>query len=60
MSLKDPSNYWISVINVGRYFQLQRVREVDESNEYAGQVIAARMHGWELARSRQQAGGGLH
>jgi hypothetical protein len=44
MSLKDPSNYWISVINVGRYFQLQRVREVDESNEYAGQVIAALMH----------------
>ena len=42
--LKDPSNYWISVINVGRYFQLQRVREVDESNEYAGQVIAALMH----------------
>ena len=44
MPLKDPSNYWISVINVGRYFQLQRVREVDESNEYAGQVIAALMH----------------
>ena len=42
--LKDPSQYWISVINVGRYFQLQRVREVDEANEYAGQVIAALMH----------------
>jgi len=42
--LKDPSQYWISVINVGRYFQLQRVREVDETNEYAGQVIAALMH----------------
>jgi tyrosyl-tRNA synthetase len=42
--LKDPSQYWISVINVGRFFQLQRVREVDESNEYAGQVIAALMH----------------
>jgi tyrosyl-tRNA synthetase len=42
--LRDPSNYWISVINVGRFFQLQRVREVDETNEYAGQVIAALMH----------------
>jgi tyrosyl-tRNA synthetase len=42
--LQDPSQYWISVINVGRFFQLQRVREVDESNEYAGQVIAALMH----------------
>ena len=42
--LRDPSQYWISVINVGRYFQLQRVRDVDEGNEYAGQVIAALMH----------------
>ena len=42
--LKDPSAYWISVINVGRVFQLQRVREVDGSNEYAGHVIAALMH----------------
>ena len=41
--LKDPSQYWISVINVGRFFQLQRVREVDEANEYAGQVIAGLM-----------------
>ena len=42
--LRDPSQYWISVINVGRFFQLQRVREVDEANEYAGQVIAGLMH----------------
>ncbi len=42
--LKDPSQYWISVINVGRFFQLQRVREVDEANEYAGQVVAGLLH----------------
>mmetsp|Transcript_34451 Transcript_34451/g.77685 ORF Transcript_34451/g.77685 Transcript_34451/m.77685 type:complete len:815 (-) Transcript_34451:61-2505(-) len=42
--LLDPSHYWISVINVGRHFQLQRVRAVDEANETAGQVIAAMMH----------------
>jgi len=42
--LKDPSQYWISVINVGRHFQLQRIRDVDESNEYAGQVVSTLMH----------------
>ena len=42
--LRDPSQYWISVINVGRFFQLQRVREVDEANEYAGQVVAGLLH----------------
>ncbi len=48
--LKDPSQYWISVINVGRFFQLQRVREVDEANEYAGQVVAGLMHVGVLRR----------
>jgi len=42
--LADPSQYWISVINVGRKFQLQQVRDVDESNEYAGQVVSTLMH----------------
>eukprot|EP00286_Rhodomonas_abbreviata_P022569 CAMPEP_0181304206 /NCGR_PEP_ID=MMETSP1101-20121128/9016_1 /TAXON_ID=46948 /ORGANISM="Rhodomonas abbreviata, Strain Caron Lab Isolate" /LENGTH=773 /DNA_ID=CAMNT_0023409927 /DNA_START=263 /DNA_END=2585 /DNA_ORIENTATION=+ len=42
--LVDPSLYWISVINVGRTFQLQKIRDVDESNEYAGQVVASLMH----------------
>eukprot|EP00288_Rhodomonas_lens_P016757 CAMPEP_0177703458 /NCGR_PEP_ID=MMETSP0484_2-20121128/7681_1 /TAXON_ID=354590 /ORGANISM="Rhodomonas lens, Strain RHODO" /LENGTH=764 /DNA_ID=CAMNT_0019214811 /DNA_START=355 /DNA_END=2649 /DNA_ORIENTATION=+ len=42
--LTDPSLYWISVINVGRTFQLQKIRDVDESNEYAGQVVASLMH----------------
>lgn len=42
--MSDPGNYWISVINVGRAFKLNRVRSVDETNEMAGQVIAAMMH----------------
>ena len=42
--LSDPSGYWISVINVGRLFHLNDIREVDEANATAGQVISTMMH----------------
>ena len=41
--LSDPSGYWISVINVGRLFQLKDVQSVDPKNDTAGQVIATMM-----------------
>jgi len=42
--LENPSDYWVSVINVGRSFQLQDVRAVDEANEAVGQVLSSLMH----------------
>jgi tyrosyl-tRNA synthetase len=42
--LANSSDYWISVINAGRVFQLSRVRAVDEACDEAGQVLAALMH----------------
>jgi len=42
--LGNSSDYWISVINAGRAFQLSRVRAVDETCEESGQVIGALMH----------------
>jgi tyrosyl-tRNA synthetase len=42
--LTNPNDYWISVINVGRKFTLNRVRAVDESNLQTSQVISALMH----------------
>ncbi|GBG30859.1 Tyrosine--tRNA ligase 2, cytoplasmic [Hondaea fermentalgiana] len=43
--LMDPSDYWVSVINVGRHFQLQDVLEAINPDEtQAGPVLAALMH----------------
>eukprot|EP00854_Cymbomonas_tetramitiformis_P012860 gene12860-15198_t len=43
--LTNPSDYWISVINVGRHFDLNDIAEsVDPSNEGAGKIIATLMH----------------
>jgi tyrosyl-tRNA synthetase len=42
--LTNPSDYWISVINVGRKFQLETIREVDQANTEVGQVISSLMH----------------
>jgi len=45
MMLTDPSNYWISVINVGRHFQLQDVHNaVNPEESQAGPIVAALMH----------------
>uniref|UniRef100_A0A6B2KYW3 tyrosine--tRNA ligase n=1 Tax=Arcella intermedia TaxID=1963864 RepID=A0A6B2KYW3_9EUKA len=41
--LSNPSDYWISVINVGRKFNLGRVLAVDEDGQVAG-VLGALMH----------------
>lgn len=41
--LKDPSNYWISVINAGRYFPLNVVQEGYEDFKPVGNVIARLM-----------------
>ena len=42
--LQDPSNYWISVINVGRHFSLKQVMGPDmEESEGVGLVIARLM-----------------
>ena len=44
--LTNPSDYWISVINVGRKYPLQKVLDAeksDDGSEYAGQVIASLM-----------------
>lgn len=42
--LADPSNYWISVINVGRHFMLDKVMGPDmEDSEGVGIVIARLM-----------------
>jgi len=43
--LLDPSEYWVSVINVGRHFQLQEVVDaVNPEESQAGPVLAALMH----------------
>eukprot|EP01126_Amoeba_proteus_P030698 TRINITY_DN3028_c0_g1_i3.p1 TRINITY_DN3028_c0_g1~~TRINITY_DN3028_c0_g1_i3.p1 ORF type:complete len:718 (+),score=157.01 TRINITY_DN3028_c0_g1_i3:76-2229(+) len=42
--LSNPSDYWISVINVGRKFPLERVLKVDETNLQVSHVITSLMH----------------
>jgi len=44
--LSDPSNYWVSVINVGRHFQLQEVQDAitKEERNRVGSVVSALMH----------------
>jgi len=42
--LADSSNYWISVINIGRAHQLSKIRAIDEANAEVGQVISSLMH----------------
>jgi len=43
--LRDPSDYWISVINAGRAFQLSRVlAAVDTTSPDAGHVLSSLMH----------------
>ena len=42
--LSDPSGYWISVINVGRLFQLEDIQSVDPATDTAGQVISTMMY----------------
>ncbi|GMH86827.1 hypothetical protein TrST_g12239 [Triparma strigata] len=41
--LTDPSNYWISVINVGRFFNLNVLQEGYEDADAVGNVIARMM-----------------
>ncbi len=41
--LADPSNYWISVINVGRHFNLNAIQEGFDDSKPAGQVIRRMM-----------------
>ncbi len=41
--LADPSNYWISVINVGRHFNLNAIQEGFDDSKSAGQVIRRMM-----------------
>ena len=41
--LSDPSNYWISVINVGRHFNLNAIQEGFDDSKPAGQVIRRMM-----------------
>jgi len=42
--LVNPSDYWISVINVGRHFQLQTVLDANGNSSQAGAVFAALLH----------------
>ena len=47
--LRDPSNYWISVINAGRHFQLETIVEALSKSLggellYAGEVVEALLH----------------
>ena len=42
--LEDPSDYWLSVINVGRAFSLQTVLDAYENETQAGGVVSALMH----------------
>ena len=54
MILADPSNYWISVINVGRHFPLNTVMGIGESDalkdsDGAGSVIARLMRVADVA-----------
>jgi len=41
--LKDPSNYWISVINAGRFFPLNETQEGVADSDPVGTVIARLM-----------------
>jgi tyrosyl-tRNA synthetase len=41
--LKDPSNYWISVINAGRHFQLDTVMGGMKDSDCVGKVIGRLM-----------------
>ncbi len=41
--LADPSNYWISVINVGRHFNLNAIQEGFDDSKPAGHVIRRMM-----------------
>ena len=41
--LADPSNYWISVINVGRHFNLNTIQDGFDDSKPAGQVIRRMM-----------------
>lgn len=47
--LKDPSNYWISVINVGRHFTLDKVMESLKASDGVGFVIARLMQVADVA-----------
>ena len=42
--LLNSNDYWISVINAGRAFQLNEIRAVDEANGEGGQVVSTLMH----------------
>lgn len=42
--LTGSDEYWISVIHIGRHFQLNHVLAVNEESNLAGQVVAALMH----------------
>jgi len=44
--LRDPSNYWISAINVGRAFMLEQLQQLEPApaNEQAGFVVKCLMH----------------
>mmetsp|Transcript_1464 Transcript_1464/g.1749 ORF Transcript_1464/g.1749 Transcript_1464/m.1749 type:complete len:755 (+) Transcript_1464:133-2397(+) len=42
--LENPSDYWISVINVGRHFPLQTVLDANGNSPQAGAVFAALLH----------------
>eukprot|EP00516_Mucochytrium_quahogii_P006577 CAMPEP_0203754360 /NCGR_PEP_ID=MMETSP0098-20131031/7959_1 /ASSEMBLY_ACC=CAM_ASM_000208 /TAXON_ID=96639 /ORGANISM=" , Strain NY0313808BC1" /LENGTH=736 /DNA_ID=CAMNT_0050645319 /DNA_START=214 /DNA_END=2420 /DNA_ORIENTATION=- len=43
--LKDPSDYWVSVINVGRHFQLQEIHDtVGNEEAQVGAIVAGLMH----------------
>ena len=57
--LGSSSDYWISVINAGRAFQLSQVRAIDEACAETGQVISSLMHVADvLAVSVTSAAGG--
>jgi len=42
--LTNPNDYWISVINVGRKFPLNRVLAIDETSPHVSLVVSALMH----------------
>jgi len=47
--LSDPSNYWISVINVGRHFSLDKVQGTVKDSDGVGIVIARLMRVADVA-----------
>jgi tyrosyl-tRNA synthetase len=47
--LTDPSNYWISVINTGRHFKLDKVQGSLKDSEGVGTVIARLMRVADVA-----------